>query len=103
IDAIDLQARLDPTTGEHQRMIDLPARDPGASVRRGDLRESLRDDGLFPDAWQLQGVDPWEYDFRVLWTHEMAEWRAKRHFLVKTTLHRVAGQDVWPGTRVRFS
>lgn len=107
IDTTGIQVRRDPFSGEYLRDYQHHARDPGAKTRRGDLKLDLREDGLVPHGWSASGggdiTDPWEGTLRQIWAFNEPTWRAKRHFLVQVKLHRIEGQNCWPGTRVRFS
>lgn len=109
LDRVDLEAGRDPSTGDYNVELSHATRDPAARFRRGDISEALHEDGLIPQRFRYQAGqgaqigENWESDFRQKWVFDIPNWRAKRHFVVEVNLHRVSGQDVWPGTTVSFS
>lgn len=116
IDAVHLAYRHDLIDGGQAHEITEAARDAGARFRTGVLDHPLVDDGLMPptreygSGWQardvLSGAGNWEQSFKDLWTHGedcLAEFYATRHFAVEVTVSRPKGQDLRPGTAVRFS
>jgi len=95
VDVIGIKANVDPSTGEPVYEASFPARDQGARFRRGDIEEMIEDPGLRGTTW----VGPFKQTHAV----DRAEWLAKGHKVVSTTLNRIAGESIWPGARVSFS
>lgn len=103
LDATILQTRWDPSTDATLEDVSIRARDPGSRWRRGDFEETISAHGLMHRDWSFSEVGDWETDARQLWAIERPTFLAKRHFLIKTKLSRIQGQDLWPGTPVRFT
>jgi hypothetical protein len=103
LDRTILQTRWDPSQDKVLEDVAIRARDPGARWRRGDFEETLPAHGLMHRDWSFSVVDDWESDANQLWSLERPRFLAKRHFLVKTKISRIQGQDLWPGTRVRLT
>lgn len=102
LDLVVVEASLDPSTGDYVYEQTVPARDPGSRYRRGDIEEKVAAAGLLNPAWGVGGSS-WLGHFRQLHGVERAAWLNQRHFLIRTTLHRISGESLWPGSRVAFS
>lgn len=108
LDEMTLATRWDPAAGAVVDELAYRARDPGARWRIGDLKETLPAHGLIPDAWMTEtpaafDVHAWGSEAQQIWAIDRPRFLAKRHFLVRTKLSRIQGQDLYPGTRVFYT
>jgi hypothetical protein len=88
---------------------EIRARDPSASVRRGDNIVQINGRGLVITG--LYGDDPaaapagiaWPDEARILLGQDDARFRARRHRMVTLPISRPKGQDIYNGTIVTLS
>lgn len=104
IDETVLDVRHDPSAGAVLEQVSFRARDNGARHRRGDLVQTLPCHGLLATHFfPAQVVPAWYEDARQLWQVDQPTFLAKRHFLVRDKISCIQGQDLWPGTRIRYT
>lgn len=107
LDGVVVGYRWDPESGKPALEFTAKSLDADARRRTGELIEEFRDDGAMPDFADsaVTGVDfqAARARFRQLWQHELADFFARRHYLLKFTLARPLGQDAMPGTSVAIT
>lgn len=95
----------------HER--EYPSRDRGARYRSG-VRTIELSDPLLQSPENFVGASigsryedvfgpSWDRDLRNLWTREVPGFMASTHYVVDVSVCRVKGQDIMPGTIIRFS
>ena len=88
---------------------EVRAKDPGATVRRGDNRQQVNGRGLLAPEYYADNPDAaplgylWKDEARVLFGQQEAAFRARRHGKVTVSVSRPKGQDLYPGTLVILS
>ena len=94
IDSVHLSHTFEPLENSTVKTFDMDSLDEGAFYRRGQVKHNITDIGLV-----AIGASNWRVAWMALWQQACDFW-AQRHFKVSLRLHRIRGEQCWPGTRV---
>lgn len=98
IDVLELQARVDPISGNYKRTDKRRATDLGSSYRAQTLPHKLDGAHLVHPSLTIPGAD-WRGQLATRWRQGFDFW-ARQNMLVTAQLHASEGLDLWPGDAV---
>lgn len=101
IDRIELNARVDPTTGSFARQVAYGATDAGAQYRAMAMRRPISGSHLVHPAIKVDGSD-WPSTFAQRWRAGF-RWWASQHFEMKFEVHASRAGEFWPGSIVSIT
>ena len=98
IDRLEMQARIDPTSGNYAKKIEQRSWDRGAQYRGQTIPMKVDGDHLIHNLVTAPGSQ-WVSDFEVRWRQGTEFWAAS-HFPVHITVSANRGEQIWPGQAV---
>lgn len=98
IDRLDVQARIDPTSGSYAKKIEQRSWDKGSQYRNQTVPYKIEGDHLIHPLSSAPGAQ-WKSDFDNRWRVGTNFW-ASQHFPVHITVSANRGESIWPGQAI---